>query len=270
MTKCFVDTTVLTDLLLKKDGSEARAEACLSRYSVQIFPEYAWKEFKRGPLSAFRWAYEKLSDTRSFAKALLMLQSISRGPKRNFISTAIQALHTAQNDFAKFDLQSLSAKYGKRANIDSVQADWYRLELKKAILGSWQKQRQLGCDDQLACYSNEPPVHNSKGEIKLDPLDCRTEDCCLRSRLSNRQGDLHLLAAGLLKCDQNKKEIISRTAVVNQLVNRPEKAISRKQCAQFGDAYFALFCPSGADILSTNLVDMQPIGSALGKNCVKP
>jgi hypothetical protein len=43
-----------------------------------------------------------------------------------------------------------------------------------------------------------------------------------------------------------------------------------KECRVFGDAYFVLFCPSNAVILTTNLRDIDPMAIALGLMARRP
>lgn len=70
MTRAFIETTVLTNLLLKKDGSETAAQAEIAKFSSAIVHQFAWKEFKRGPLKNFVWAFNKLVDTKALLRRL--------------------------------------------------------------------------------------------------------------------------------------------------------------------------------------------------------
>ena len=89
MTDAFVETTVLTNLLLKKDGSKTAAEVAIAKYASAIVHQFAWKEFKRGPLNHFIWAFNKLADTRSFVDTLAALQRMSMSPRKYLPATAI-------------------------------------------------------------------------------------------------------------------------------------------------------------------------------------
>ena len=91
MTDAFIETTVLTDYLLKRDGSEQAAAAAFARHAAKIIPQFAWKEFKRGPLKNFVWTYNKLAESNSFTHTLAALQRMSRSPHRYITATAIQA-----------------------------------------------------------------------------------------------------------------------------------------------------------------------------------
>src|SRR5262245_53698419 len=129
MTAAFIETTTLTDFLLKKDGSEHRAAVAFSRHDSQVVPQFAWKEFKRGPLKNFVWAHNKLVDTKSFLASMAALQRMSRSPHRYLTATALQAIHTGFA--ALFDnLQAMESVYKGKADPDRLMADVFRLELK--------------------------------------------------------------------------------------------------------------------------------------------
>jgi hypothetical protein len=153
MTAAFIETTVLTDYLLKRDGSEVRAKAAFAKFDRQILPHFAWKEFKRGPLKNFVWAHNKLADTKSFLETLAALQRMSRSLQRYLTSTGIQALHSAFA--ALFDnLTDLQRTYGEKADPDRILADALRLELKRTINASWKSRKRLfgGPYHILSCY----------------------------------------------------------------------------------------------------------------------
>jgi hypothetical protein len=39
--------------------------------------------------------------------------------------------------------------------------------------------------------------------------------------------------------------------------------MSPEDCQRFGDAYFVLFCPEDAELLTTNVRDIEPMANAL-------
>jgi hypothetical protein len=43
-----------------------------------------------------------------------------------------------------------------------------------------------------------------------------------------------------------------------------------KDCRRFGDAYFVLFCPDDAVVLTTNVRDIKPMADALGVSVETP
>lgn len=266
MTIGFIETTVLTDYLLKKDGSESAARRLFERFDALQIPQFSWKEFKRGPLANFVWAYNKLKETNSFLDTVAALQRMSRSPRRYLTSTAIQALHTSFTElFSGATLGDLSKRYGEKANLDLMHADALRLEIKRAIYASWGRRRSLygGPTQKLSCYK-DIDLNEVKSRINIEPRDCPANtECCLRDRLRGREADLSAARAAL-KSDEKRIETGRRINALRHIEKHKSSPMTREECRRFGDAYFALFCPNGGTILTTNVRDIEPMASAVG------
>jgi hypothetical protein len=269
MTDAYVETTVITDLLLKKDGSEKAALTAIGGYT-----QFAWKEFKRGPLGHFIWFYNKLFTANDYGQALSALQRMSRTPRRYQISIAIQAVHTGfSSHFSEIELPELQRIYGDKATIRSIVTDAMKLELKRVIMQSWGKRHSLfgGWIQTLDCY---PDVDLSveKGTIDPAPRDCpRDADCCLRARIAANKGKLADVWRSLSQSPENpKQEWSRRKKVLRDIDKRPSDPISAKDCQSIGDAYFVLFCPSNATIVTTNVDDIRPMAEAIGITVIRP
>jgi hypothetical protein len=270
MTDAFIETTVLTDFLLKRDGSETAAAAAFDRFENKFVPQFAWKEFKRGPLKNFVWAHNKLADTQSLLATLTALQRLSRSLQRYLTSTAIQAVQTA---FAGLFANSteLARRHGAKANLDAIHADALRLELKRIIFSAWNRRTALfgGPFHLLSCYPDAPLTEVSR-IIKVDPRDCpKGIECCLKTPLVQRRGDLNIVRE-VLKANSDRQEIARRGRVIRQLEKHPTSLMDASACLSLGDAYFVLFCPQGCVILTTNLRDIEPMASALGITAEAP
>jgi hypothetical protein len=268
MTDAYVETTVLTDLLLKKDGSEKAADAAIRRFGRTIFPQFAWKEFKRGPLGNFIWFHNKLSVLKDYGQALAALQRLSRSPKRYLISTAIQAVHTGFTArFSSLELGTLQKTYGKNATIGSVVTDAMQLELKRVILQAWKKRNTLGGGyaQRLDCYT-DAALAEKAGAIDPAPRDCpRAADCCLRNRMVSQKAKLTAVWRALgSSASITKSEWARRKKILRDIEKRPHTVIGPDECRQIGDAYFVLFCPENATIITTNIEDIKPMADAVG------
>src|SRR5690348_10406450 len=132
MSDAYVETTVLTDLLLKPGtNKEARAKLALKRYDTTLLPVYAIKEWKAGPLDRYAWVHDKLKTTKSLAATL---RAISQLPNYYRKPTAIEAMAAAGTTHAlqKPTWQGLG-------DTDEAMADSYRLALANLIIRSWRK-----------------------------------------------------------------------------------------------------------------------------------
>lgn len=270
MTQAFLETTVLTDYLLKRDGSEKQAAKALEGHERTIIPQFAWKEFKRGPLKNFVWAHNKLADTKSFLNTLAALQRMSRSPRRYLTSTAIQAFHSAFSVLFD-DPQRLQEDYGDTANLDKLHADFIRLELKRTIFTSWNSRHTLfgGPYHILGCYP-DAEIFEEQGRIELDPKDCpKGIECCLKGALTSKREKLGSVRKAI-KDGSDRKEVVRRSKVIRQIEKHPASLMSNDDCREFGDAYFVMFCPNDAVIITTNLRDIEPMANALGIEVQKP
>jgi hypothetical protein len=157
------------------------------------------------------------------------------------------------------------------AEPDRLFADALRLELKRAISASWKSRNTLfgGPYDPLSCYP-DAPLNEDGGRIDISPNDCpRGPECCLKGRLVSRHDDLAAIRVAL-RGSADRQEIVRRARVVRQIEKHPTSIMDRDDCRSFGDAYFVLFCPNDAVIITTNMRDIEPMADALGLTAERP
>ena len=270
MTKAYVDTTVLTDVLLSWGNQRKTAKDALRLYATTQLPVYAIKEFKAGPLSNFVWMHNKLVTLSSWSEALEALQRMSRTPKRYTTSTAIQALKLSSDSIGRLTTMDLLTKYGIQSS-DKVLCNEYRLAIKSAVFKAWKKRRNVTTEvvDVLPCYREATP-YDERGCIVLDPLKCvGYNECSLSTKLKVRSNELKILKDTIDKLPV-KKENQRRSQVLRQLIRKPKAPMVEDNCRALGDAYFAIFCPNDSVILTTNRSDHEPMAIALGKKVAVP
>jgi hypothetical protein len=261
MNKAYVDTTVLTDVLVKPGSKkEATAKAALSRYAETLLPVYSIKEWKKGPLDHYAYVHDKLVQTKSVADTLAAINSISPyyAPYKKFTSSsAIEAafrLNAAHN------------------GDDTELADRLRLQLASLIVRSWQKRRLVTTRtiQDLECYTEAEPTIGRDGYINLMPQKCQQDrECCLADALKARP-DLLKALRDAIPASSTRDEDRNRRKVLKQLINTPKVHLTEEQCRWLGDALFAFFCPHDAAILTTNVRDHKPLAEAIGKTVEQP
>lgn len=271
--KAFVDTTILTDILLKPSEKGKIAKEALDKFKASLLPVYAIKEFKAGPLYNFTWMHNKLASTGSFTDSLHALHRMSMTPRRYTTSTAIESLIEAATATIKNGVtnKSLSEKYGAKASTDATLCAIFQLSIKTSIYKSWKRRRSVTTEivQPLSCYKETDPI-DQKGLIELTSTKCKPENgCCLGSELRIRNKDLKTLTH-TIKNLLGKSENDKRHKVLHEISRKPNQPVSEDYCRGLGDAYFALFCPDDADILTTNIRDHKPLAAALGKDAVTP
>ncbi len=271
MSKAFIDTTILTDALLKPGPLGKAARASLRQYSETELPVYAIKEFKAGPLTNFVWFHNKLVLTQSFSRALEVLQRMSLSPKRYTVATALEALQGAASVNASLTSGELVSKYGEKAKLDSILCDRYRFTIRVAIEKAWRRRRSLTTRVvvPLSCYREVAPFEED-GVLKLEPTRCAVQtECCLAPEMKQHPDELRRLKAAI-DAQPLKPENQRRAQALRAMYRTPKRPVSDAMCRNLGDAFFAFFAPPNAVILTTNVRDHAPLAGALGKTVDEP
>jgi hypothetical protein len=265
MTDAYVETTILTDLLLKpKTPKNQSAKAALARYGKTLLPVYSIKEWKAGPLSNFVYLHNKLTLTRSLEDTFQALSVLRAGYQK---STSIEALKAAATAS-----RSRTEVFSGQGSRDEEMADRYRLALASLILRSWRKRRKITSEvvDELPCYVESEPHLEKDGMIDVKPKLCEADqECCLGPRLKSKPQLLEALR-NAIPADSNRREDQRRRNALRRLLVHPGQSVDRGMCRDLGDIIFAFFCPENAVVLTTNLKDHQPLAEALGKKAEKP
>jgi hypothetical protein len=268
--KAYVETTVLTDALLKPGSKkEATAKAALNRYSETLLPVYSIKELKAGPLDYYSYVHDKLVQTHSFARTFAAINSLNPVKYGRRKSTYHEALAAA----VQLDANSPTAVQPGSV-LDEELADRYRLSLAVLITLSWQKRRKVTTEtiQDLECYTEVQPMIGKDGFFDLSPKKCADDrPCCLwdELKLEENKSLLTAMRDAIPETAQGFEDK-NRRKVLKHLINTPKLPLDREQCRQLGDAVFAFFCPQDADILTTNIRDHRPLAKALGKRARKP
>lgn len=267
-TKAFLDTTILTDALLKQNEQGRCARAAVSRYDNTELPTYAIKEFKAGPLRNYVWFYNKVVSLSSWEDAVATIPSVRR--QFNKMSTALQALADFESSISKALPSDFASKH-PGCTIGEVKKKEAEVWLKTKIFCAWMQRRHLTTRvvEPLTCYEEQDPIINKHRLIIDKPVQCQIDDCCLRAQFTKKSA----LTAELFKaCDSlpAKPETTKRRQILRQLVRHPERPLDDKDCRNLGDAVFALQCPADAVILTTNLPDHSVLAAAAGVSAEPP
>jgi hypothetical protein len=266
MSDAYVETTILTDILLKpKTLKQKKAKAALARYGNTLLPVYSIKEWKAGPLNYFAYLHDKLVLTESLADTI---QAIAALPRLGYLrATSMDAL-AAAGQIAK----EQPNRYAGLGSTDKENADSYRLALVSIIIRSWQKRRKVTSQvvDDLPCYVEAAPRIGGDGLFDLDPRFCdKDQECCLASELKSKPELLEALRSAIPQ-NSSRREDQKRRRALKQLIKHPKEVVTRETCRDLGDAIFAFFCPRTAVVLTTNLRDHEPLAKAVGKTAEGP
>lgn len=267
--RAFVDTTVLTDVLLKAGEPRERAKAALARFVDTLLPVYAIKEFQAGPLANYCWIHNVLVNEQSMGRAMQRVHAVSRTPQRYLTSTSIEAMAVATHAALGVDTETALAKYGI-TSIDSLAATEIRLNLRALIFRAWRKRRRITTTvvDHLTCYDEIGPTEQ-RGLIVIKRWPCSLEpNCALAKMFRGKPHDVQALIV-TVKAQGEGREHQKRYQALRML-SRTTRPLDQKQCRALGDAVFAFSAPADATILTTNLKDHKPLAEALGKSVLAP
>jgi len=132
-----LDTTILTDLLLKHATRGQVIRECLSGFDEVLIPGYAVKEFVAGPLTYFTWLHNRVVTTQSLQEVFDWIHRVSRTPRRYATSTVIEALREAASRAEEIHTAGIVDRYGNAASLGLVVRDQLRLSLRGTIRGAW-------------------------------------------------------------------------------------------------------------------------------------
>jgi hypothetical protein len=267
-TKAFVDTTILTDALLKQGVQRSIARNAIAGFAQSQLPMYAIKEFKAGPLRNYVWFHNKVVTASTWEDAVASIATVRR--QANKMSTALQALSDFTSSVGKQLPANLAASY-PNTTLGEIQKKEGATWLKLKILQAWRHRRKLTTEivAPLKCYKELDLKVDRNGLIDDRLVVCSVVDCCLRAQFV---ADAALVSSLLQACDQlpAKPETTKRRQSLKQLSRLPKRPLSEKDCRNLGDAVFAFQCPKDAVILTTNLADHSVLAGAAGVTAVKP
>jgi hypothetical protein len=271
MSGSFLDTTIVVDLSDKKSGASAvAAEIYITANQPAGVPYYALRELLAGHVHTLCDAHNVIKAAGNPAEALLALlnRSPAEGRKRE---------------------GKISALASAMAQSFSQSPTGSRDELKAEILQSlairvnqiWRRAHKLNSValvQPLGCFNQGSLTYGSAGELRGpgDSFNClKSERCAAAEYLFDDKSALAKLIEALHPDNLDaqsagKNENQKRRKALKELSNRGPKVFNKGRCRALGDAYFAVMCPPGSDVLTTNIQDHLPLCNALGKRTLKP
>ena len=211
--------------------------------------------------------HNKIVEASSWQEATSVIRS-NIGPRKNLPATALQAV----GDFLGSIGKELPADIGLRypgMTLENAQLAELQIWLKQRILRAWRKRRNItsAVISPLSCYVESGIKTLLSKQLDDSPVRCGVNDCSLRERYRHRLPELKLLEDA---CIGTKPEVVKRRQALDRLRSHPTKQYEEKHCRALGDAVFALDCPAGGEILTTNVVDHKPLADALNITVRRP
>jgi len=268
--KAFLDTTILTTVLLKEGRPRDTCLIALKRYESTEMPVYAIKEFKAGPLSYWVWLHNKLKVGHSLAEGITAIRALNPLQVHRK-ATALEALEYALQKQKNVSIADWPEKYGGDGEPDRIMADRIRFSMRRRIAKAWNDRHKIADKTvlPLSCYHEVSPQEGKDGLLDIQPIRCDQPDCYLAKEMKKDPASLVKIRDSLSKLPQ-KPENVNRLRVIKEMIRVPKREVSDELCRKLGDAVFAFFAPPDAAILTTNAADHLPLAEALGKQVETP
>lgn len=269
---CFVDTTVLIDLIDPLSTSVGASDKFIAANQPAELPYYALKELVAGHLRNICDAHNLLLAAQNAGEATFAVMRLSplQGRKRE-AKLAILARHLANVHQVNPDG---SRSLEKQEMLDDLVMRAFRLWDDAKV------HKKLTNVQQLSCFNHHADLLvGSDGELRGpgDSWNCSPDErCAAAAYMFEDLSTLDLMIDALRPPKQvkgaqtEKRETTQRRNALKELRERGPRKMHKGYCRQLGDAYFAGMCPIKGVVVTTNLVDHEPLCAALNKRAVKP
>ena len=270
MSGAFLDTTLLVHLAEPSNIDGQKATEFVDANQPAQAPYYALRELLTGRVRLLCEAHNSLLSASNPAEAMLILfrRSPAEGRKKE---ARLQALASIMND-AFSEKPSGDRKEIKREMLDALALQAAQLWLRA------HKLKKVECVQSLACFNDGGLSYGSAGELRgpSDSFNCKeSERCSAAAYLFDDQAALAKLVDALRpeKLGSGlgaKQENVQRRRALKELFQKGPSQFNKRLCRALGDAYFAVMCPAGSFVATTNLSDHDPLCNALGKQAKSP
>ena len=271
MTRAFLDTTVIVDVLLKRRTVGQIARVAIRRFGQVLLPIYALKELQLGALSNLVWFHNLCANHRSWAKVKDALVREGRTPRRYKKSTVDEfELEVAIMEKSMAIPPEVSQKYAD--NPDLYRSDLHRLECLSVVLSAWKRRRTFAENiqvvDEISCFPERSPKVLPNGLIEMSERQCKCDpqvNCALAMIMEGNVATVKRLlrAVTAAHLENPKSEHSRRIKALNKIVRK--QSVSNDDCRCLGDAVFAFFAPRDAVILTKNTTDHEPLAASVNK-----
>ncbi|MCZ8292544.1 MAG: hypothetical protein O9312_03425 [Hylemonella sp.] len=278
---CYIDTTIVCAVADDLPNLASTSKQHIDANQPGAIPYYALRELVAGPLKTLCAAHSLLARSESIADAFRCVMNLppivgrtKQGQLSALIQTLGQCLTLTPTDLAAAPRQPIDDPVRRKMTHNlaiNIQRQW---SLAKRIPNT-------KTSHQLACFADGDFDFNETGELKgpngrfqCDPSQPCSAAAHLRGKLGEVQTLVDVLHPSKLTPElADKRENVRRRGALKEVIRLQKgerTSFPKKDCRALGDAYFAVMCPPGSHVLTTNFVDHDLLCTALGKTAIKP
>lgn len=268
---CYIDTTILVKVAEKDPLVAKKALTHAIDNRPAEVPHYAYREMSAGVLHRLCSLQQRIATSENPAEALAAILSLPPQSGRN--------REAPLQEFQKSLFKALNVTASTSGPIYEVVKDEMCSELALKAQRLWSRAtraKEFNPVDPLSCFQvQDLDIDQSTGAIKPSTgrFGCTPGVRCAAAKymIENRI-ELQKIV-DFLRPDGNaneKVETSSRRKALKELLKLGATEFPRKRCRGLGDAYFAVRCPPGSHVLTTNLSDHEPLCNSIGKVAKTP
>ncbi len=266
----FLDTTVLIDLCNPRRSARIPSEQFVASNQPSEVAEYALRELLTGVVRHYCEAHNMLIACQNPAEAIVAASQRFFVKPRTMVGV-VNTLAKCLDDIFGIGMVGSGDDFKREA----LQA----IMLKATSL--WRRANNpsnVSRVQALACFNGGDIAVGVGGLLRApnDHFDClRKQRCAAAGYIHDDLPAVRVLIAALHPDKLSdrakvKTENAQRRKALKELEKRGPKEFPKGRCRALGDAYFAIMCPAAATIATTNLIDFEPLCTALGKRFAKP
>jgi hypothetical protein len=262
----FLDTTIIVNISDSNSISKQTSEKFISQNQPSETPYYSLRELLAGPIQNLCNVHNSILASDNIGEALL---SISRGnyASGRKLGSRLGIGHEVLDKFFR------DAPDSPRGHMKNEALEWLLIRAnmmwRKAM-----KPKNVDIVQSLGCFNSGKLSLGAANELRgpNNSFNCHSKSRC--SAAGYIHEDLSSLSKMIdaLHPDQidaklaDKQETKSRRKALKELRQHGPDKFNKNMCRALGDAYFAAMCPAGKSVVTTNIVDFEPLCSALNKD----
>lgn len=270
---CFIDTTLVVASAQKDDRWTPISESYAKSNAPGEVPQYAQRELLASVIQILCNTHNRIRDSQNIAQALLaviQLPAISGRMKEGQLQAIAISLRKALSEHGNPN---------EPMSVSTSRAACQQLALLAER--SWRRGRNLPSFmsvQPLGCFTGNDLTLDAAGFLKgpSGRFGCNPKvRCSAALYLHGKIDQVEKLVKFLRPTKEAKKggekrETTRRRAALKDLVQNGPDKFNKNNCRALGDAYFAVMCPPGSHVITTNIVDHIPLCEALGKEALNP
>lgn len=262
----FLDTTIIINISDSNSKSKQASELFISQNQPSETPYYALRELLAGHMQNICDVHNTILASENIAEAFISLT------RKNFYSGRKlgSKLSIGYEVLDKIFRDDPNSPCGQ---VKTEALEWLSIKANMMWLKAT-KPKNVDVVQSLSCFNSGKLTLGIANELRgpNNSFNCHSKSRCsaagyIYEDISSLSKMIEALHPDKLDTDlANKQETKSRRKALKELKQHGPDKFDKSMCRALGDAYFAAMCPAGKSLVTTNIVDFEPLCSVLNKD----